>query len=136
MELRKISYSIRDGLIPFAIKVNPNYVSYSSVILSLAILFVHEPLYQAAIIFGVLFLDSYDGLVARKFKLENRQGLTTDLACDRYSELIIFISHPIILPLVGLNIAFSIMNLKKGWYILPLRHVWMVYLILTGARII
>lgn len=116
---------------PFAVRVNPNYVSYSSVILSLTILFVHEPLYQAAIIFGVLFLDSYDGLVARRFKMESRQGLTTDLACDRYSELIIFISQPLMLPFVGLNIALSIMNLRKGWYILPLRHAYMLYLLYT-----
>ena len=121
---------------PFAIKVNPSYISYLSLLATFPVLFTQNPLYQSAIIFIVLFLDSYDGFVARKHNLESRQGLVTDLACDRYSELVIFIKNPILLPLVFLNIALSIMSLKKGWYILPLRHVYMIYLLVTGSGIL
>ncbi len=132
MELRKIGYSIRDSLMPFAVKVNPSYISYLSLLSTFPILFTNNPLYQAAIIFFALFLDSYDGFIAREHKMESRQGLVTDLACDRYSELIIFIKNPILLPFVFLNIVLSIMNLRKGWHILPLRHAYMVYLVLAA----
>ena len=133
MGIRDISYRVRDSVMPFAPDVNPKYVSLLSVIVSLLVLFLREPYQLAIIVLVVLYLDSLDGHIARKYKRESREGHLTDITCDRFSELVIFLFSPFLLMLVYANIILSIYNLKRGTWILPLRHAYLLYLIYIAA---
>ena len=114
---------------PFSLDINPKYISLASVVISLLVLFTQAPIFLAVIVLVVLYLDSLDGLVARRYDRTSREGHLTDISCDRFSELIIFFFNPFLLILVYINIILSIFNLKRGTWILPLRHVYLIYLI-------
>ena len=128
MGIREKSYGVRDRMFPFAAKAEPKHVSYLSVIATLPVLVFREPVIQLGFILLALVLDSYDGFLARKSGKENSEGHMTDLACDRFSELIIFIFNPLGMALVLANVFLSIQNIKKGWWVIPLRQVYVLYL--------
>ncbi len=129
MGIRDISYRVRDSLMLFGPDINPKYVSLVSVLVSIPVLFFKEPLTLAIIIFIILYLDSLDGHIARKYNRRSKEGHITDIAGDRFSELLIFFFNPFLLMLVYINIMLSIYNVKKETYILPLRHVYLLYLV-------
>lgn len=114
---------------PLVIDIEPDNVSRLSVIFSALFLFTQIPLQQIVIISIVLLLDLYDGLVARKFGKNGKKGLVVDLACDRVSELVIFIRSPYLLFFVLINTLLSILKIKKGSHALPLRHLYLLYLL-------
>jgi len=136
MDIRNISYRIRDSITLFCVDVNPNYISLASVIFTIPILYVTSFLMKAIIVFLVLFLDSLDGYIARKYNRASRNGLVVDIACDRFSELVIFSFSPLLLFIVYVNILLSVMRLKKGWIILPLRHIYLLWLVLKAVGLL
>jgi phosphatidylglycerophosphate synthase len=121
---------------PFSPDVDPKYISLLSIVVSLLVLFFRQLPYLALIVFAVLYLDALDGHIARKYRRASREGHLTDIASDRMSELLMFSFNPLLLMAVYANILLSISNLKKGTWILPLRHVYLLYLlylVLAGA---
>ncbi len=126
MDFRKTAAGILD---PLALDIDPNSISRLSAVTSIFFLFAQNTLHQALIIFIVLLLDLYDGLVARKYGKESKNGLIVDLACDRVSELVIFIRTPYLLFFVFANVLLSVLKIKKGCHVAPLRHIYMLYLL-------
>ncbi len=114
---------------PLALDLDPNHISRLSVVVSVFFLFAQSALQQALVIFIVLLLDLYDGLAARKYGKESKNGLIVDHACDRMSELVIFIRTPYLLFFVFANVLLSVLKIKKGYPVLPLRHIYMLYLL-------
>ncbi len=128
MDIRERTYRIRDKLFPWKARVAPAYLSYGSVLLSLLAFFVHG-LPLAMVVLVVLLLDAYDGAVARAQGRESTKGLITDLSADRYSEAILFWAQPALLALVLVNVLLSVQKVRKGWMVLPLRHLYLIALL-------
>ena len=127
MDIRERTYGIRDRLFPWKAKVPPAYLSYGSVLVSLLVFVQGLPL--ALVVLAVLLLDAYDGTVARAHGLESRKGLLTDLSADRYSEAILFWAQPALLVMVLVNVMLSVQKVRKGWVVLPLRHLYLITLL-------
>ncbi|HIQ50168.1 MAG TPA: hypothetical protein EYH56_03160 [Nanoarchaeota archaeon] len=117
-------------------KINPDFISLSSVILSVVFVYININLFNSHLVnllllFLILVLDYLDGVFARKI---NKKDEHIDIACDRISELAIF-SVPFLyhlLPLVIFNIILSVIKLKKNIrfpIVLPLRQgVFIIFL--------
>ena len=89
---------------------------------------------SALIILGsVWFLDYLDGVAARK---QNKSDELIDIACDRVSEMLIFLPYPQIFYLVMINIWLSIYKLKTKTefpLLLAMRQVMFVLVLLFGV---
>ncbi|MCK5023615.1 MAG: CDP-alcohol phosphatidyltransferase family protein [Candidatus Aenigmarchaeota archaeon] len=110
--------------------INPNIVSGISVLLSM--LFVlsikFSALLSIGIIFIVLLLDWFDGVIARKFNRETKSGYIVDMTSDRMSEGIIF--SVFFFPwfyLFTINCFLTLFSVaKKRHVVLPLRHIFII----------
>ena len=116
---------------------DPDKISVLSVIVSAMFPLIHfkwgiSSIYAAYILLLVLFLDYLDGVAARQ---RNKNDEHVDIACDRVSELVIFMVYPAILYLVVINIWLSILKLRKkitAPLMLPLRHLFLGYILIYG----
>lgn len=114
-------------------KVDPNKISGSSLVLSVffPISMVYSRFLAILILFLVLVLDYLDGFIAREYGLDDQEGYIVDVAVDRVSEGLIFLS--VINPwffFFALNNLLTIVSFKnKRHVILPLRHFFLVFLI-------
>jgi len=115
--------------------IEPNLISYLALPASLAFILVWPVNKLAALIIlmVVLILDWLDGLVAKKFGKASEKGWVIDVVTDRLSEGIIFayFFHPWFYFFL-LNILLTLFSykFKKFSLILPLRHLFFLYLIL------
>lgn len=110
--------------------IKPEWVSAAGLLASFYI--IVNPIAALA---AALTLDLLDGMIARARGLDSHRGLLGDYACDRYSEYIIFgyygLKNPALLLLPALNTLMTYMVLKKnrGFYVLPLRQILLLYLL-------
>ena len=111
--------------------VDPNKISVLIPVFSIIYLYIFQDVTLSIILVIVLWLlDSIDGVMARRLK---RQNDYIDLATDRVSELILFSPHITALPLVLINILFSVIKLRYKPnipFILPMKQFLLIYLIL------
>jgi len=122
-------------LSPFeSLNLSVNRISWLSLCASIiaSILLRTERIMLGAFsIFGVLFLDSLDGFLARKRGMASNDGLIVDVACDRISEFVIFHPHTTWTILAVVNTYMTILRIRyEKIPILPLRHVFMVLTLL------
>jgi phosphatidylglycerophosphate synthase len=114
--------------------VNPNVVSGLSIVTSMLFV-VSFPFFSFAAVvflFMTILLDWFDGLIAKKFRRMSEEGYIVDVTSDRLSEGIIF--SAVFFPwffLFVLNCLLTIRSVaKKRHIVLPLRHLFLIYLIL------
>jgi len=111
--------------------VNPDVLSGMSVLTSMLFLaFTGFSMFLSFVfLIATLFLDWFDGLIARKYGKSSETGYITDTASDRFSEGIIFSAF--FFPwfyLFALNCLLSIISVaKKRHFILPLRQIFLVF---------
>lgn len=112
-------------------KINPNIVSGLSVLCSFVFLFLFKThaVFAMVLLIVILLLDWFDGLIAKKYRLESEEGYICDVAADRFSEGIIFV--PFFNPwffLFVFNNLLSLYSYKYKTHVsLPLRHVFVIY---------
>jgi len=110
--------------------IEPEWASAASVLASAYVIF--NPLYAVA---AALALDLLDGMIARARNKTSRNGLLVDYSCDRYSEYIIFgylsLKNPLLLaiPIINTIMTYMVLSKKKGFYVLPVRQLFLVYLL-------
>lgn len=121
-------------------RINPNYVSYSTLITTIASIFFYLNnklwLFWIFLLF-TLILDVADGAIARKYGLESINGWWTDKIVDRISEIII--TSVVWLPgliLVLLGTISMILSYKGKYplilmFIPPLRLVLLIYYLIV-----
>ena len=114
--------------------VHPNTMSGLSVIASMLFLLLTGVSTAIALIFltAALILDWFDGIIARKFGKTSEEGYIVDVASDRFSEGLMFTAffYPWFY-LFTLNCILAILSVKrKRHFILPLRHVFLVFYVL------
>ncbi|MEM5860905.1 MAG: CDP-alcohol phosphatidyltransferase family protein [Candidatus Aenigmatarchaeota archaeon] len=118
-------------------KVNPNLISSFTVILSIifVLIFNFHRFIAAILLIIILILDALDGEIARRYKINNKEGYIVDVTCDRLSEALIF--FPFFSPwffLFTLNLFLTILSFNKKIHaILPLRHLFLIYFFLFYA---
>ncbi|MEM5771443.1 MAG: CDP-alcohol phosphatidyltransferase family protein [Candidatus Aenigmatarchaeota archaeon] len=118
-------------------KVNPNLISSFTVILSIIFILIFDfhRFIAAILLILILILDALDGEIARRYKLNNKEGYIIDVTCDRLSEALIF--FPFFFPwffLFAFNLFLTILSFnKKIHIILPLRHLFLIYFFLFYA---
>ncbi len=114
-------------------KINPNTVSGISVLTSLIFVLVlkYSLVLSIILLAATILLDWLDGLIAKKHNLCSEEGCMADIASDRLSEGIIFI--PFFMPwfyLFALNNILAYLSFaRRRHIILPLRHVFLLYLL-------
>ena len=114
--------------------VNPNVISGLSVLTSMlfVIVFPKFPIISAVFLTFTILLDWFDGLIAKKFQRTSEEGYVVDVMSDRLSEGIIF--SAMIFPwffLFFLNCLLSMRSVvKEKHIILPLRHLFLIYLVI------
>lgn len=82
-------------LSPFAVNINPNTVTFLSIILMLAAAYYvwEGKLIVAAILFAIAALgDALDGLIAKKYKRMTKFGAFFDRTADRINDSIIIMA--------------------------------------------
>jgi hypothetical protein len=129
--------SVTDGLflkLPLP-DVKPSSISGLSVMASVAfaLVFRHSPAWAAALLAIIILLDWLDGLVAKKHGRCSEEGYMADVAADRISEGIIFVQafNPWFI-LFAINCLLSYASFAKSRHvILPLRHLFFIYLVLV-----
>lgn len=120
-------------------KINPNALSFLSVVFSLIFWFAsknEDKLWSTGIAIAcliiIIMLDWLDGLVAKKYKSASKFGWLVDVFADRLSEGILFLSF--IFPwfyLFVLNVVLSIISYRtKVHFILPLRIIFLIYFLI------
>lgn len=112
--------------------VNPDRVSWLSVIVSAVFVFWSDILIWAAALAVIVALDWLDGAVARNLHRKNGRKLeeVTDVGCDRVSELLVFSAFPLLIPLVAINIFLSAQRLRVDMpIVMPLRQLLLLYLL-------
>ncbi len=122
-------YSRFDVLIRKFPTLDPNKISYLSVILSLPFVYLYPSIYALLFLFLIVFLDYLDGVMARRLKKADDH---IDLACDRVSELLISYKIGTIFMLAAVsNVWLSIYKLKNKNMpvVLPLRHFLIIYIL-------
>ncbi len=115
-------------------KIHPSRVSGFSILtslISILILNYSLVLFFVFVLITVL-LDWLDGLIAKKYDLCSEKGYIADTASDRISEGIILL--PFFMPwfyLFVLNNFLTVISFKrKKHIILPLRHIFLIFLAL------
>lgn len=112
-------------------KINPNFISSFTVILSILFILVLDfnKFIGALILILILIFDALDGEIARRYKLDSEEGYIIDITCDRLSEGFIFV--PFFYPwfiIFVFNLFLTILSSKKKIHIiLPLRHFFLFY---------
>lgn len=122
-------YKKYDKLWNFLPLIDPDFLSYLSVLLSFLYFMVYPLPNLLALIFLllILLLDVLDGVMARRIGKKDEE---VDLACDRISELLIFLHNPLFLFLSLLNIWLSVVRMKKKIpIVLPVRQIFLFILI-------
>ncbi len=112
--------------------VHPNVISGFSIMTSLAFLAIFRFSVVLSLLFLIitLVLDWFDGLIAKKFERGSEEGYLADIMSDRLSEGIMFVIFFPWFCLFVVNCMFSIISVaKKKHVILPLRHVFVIYVI-------
>lgn len=119
-------------------KLDPNKVSGGSLVLSLFVPlgFLFYDFLGIFILFLVLCFDYLDGFIAREYGLDSEEGYMVDVVVDRVSEGVIFM-----VSVFPWFILFSVNNLlalrsfrKDEHFILPLRHVYLVYMLFLSLK--
>lgn len=115
--------------------LDANMISGLSLALSpVAYLLIAEKaiLASVVVIFLVMLLDAFDGIVARaKGQTSSNDGWVVDVSVDRVSESMISIALSrifILLTILNMSLAFLSCHYKKH-AIIPLRHVILVTLV-------
>lgn len=121
------------------LKINPNLISFISVIFSLLFLIIWQsnlpqkiPISFTCLIFGAM-LDWLDGLTARKYHLASEKGWIVDTTCDRLSEFFILLSFSFFpwFYLLLWNVLFSWISwFVKKQITFPLRLIFLVYFLI------
>lgn len=110
------------------VTVDPDRISYLSIVFSVFTFLVPGALLKAIYVEFILILDLFDGYFAR------RQGKTNphiDYACDRASEIAIFLMSPLWLGLTAINSLITALIPKYGVLRpLPLRHLYVFWLLI------
>lgn len=110
--------------------LDPDKISYTMVLVSILVPFF-DGIIQLLIAVFVLLLDGLDGYMARKI---GKNDEIIDDACDRASEIAMFIRSPFLLSLVVINSILAGLNKKfQKWYIRPfiLRFLFIAWLFLN-----
>ncbi len=113
-------------------KTNPNRISGLSIVTSvLFILSMSQPVLALTFLLLTLFLDWFDGLIAKKHGLCCEKGYMVDVTSDRLSEGIIFsVFFFPWFPLFALNTVLTLLSFeRKKHIIIPLRHIFFIYLL-------
>lgn len=116
-------------------KIHPNSVSAMSVICSIVFIILVQKSYLVValiVLLVILLLDWMDGLIAKKFGLQSKEGYICDVTADRLSEGIIFLFffNPWFF-LFTLNTLLTLFSFKRKIHlILPLRHIFTIFFII------
>ncbi len=108
--------------------IDPNKISYLSVVLSLPFVYLYPSVYALIILFSIVFLDYLDGVMARRLRKSDDH---IDLACDRVSELLISYKVGTVFMLAAVaNVWLSVYKLKNKNIpiVLPLRHLLLAFI--------
>lgn len=117
-------------------KINPNIISFftvlSSMIFILALNF--NTIFSLFLLFFIIILDGLDGEIARRYKINKKEeGYIIDVTCDRISESLI--SIPFFFPwffIFTINLFLTLLSFNKKFHIiLPLRHIFLLYFIIS-----
>lgn len=114
------------------IDVNPDRISWLSVIVSAVFIFWADIRIWAGALAVIVVLDWLDGAVSRNLhrKKGRKMDELTDVGCDRVSELMVFSAFPLLLPLVAINIFLSAQKLRVDMpIVMPLRQILLIYLL-------
>ena len=110
------------------VTIDPDKISHLSVVLSLFTVFIPGILPKAVYVQMILFLDLFDGYFARKI---GKTNATIDYACDRASEIAMFITSPAWLCLAIINSVITSLIPKYGFLRpIPLRHSYVLFLLI------
>ena len=110
------------------VSVDPDKISYASVVLSLFVVFIPGLILRGIYILMILFLDLFDGYFARK---RGKTNPVMDYACDRASEIAIFITSPLWLGIAIINsLITSLIPRYKFLRPLPLRQLYVLFILI------
>lgn len=116
------------GLFLKGVTFDPDKISHLSVLLSIFTVFIPGILLKAVYVQMILFLDLFDGYFARKLG-KNNPGM--DYACDRVSEIAIFIISPVWLSVAIINSLITALIPKYNFLRpIPLRHIYVLFLLI------
>jgi phosphatidylglycerophosphate synthase len=121
--------------------IDPNILSGLSILTSMLFLLSTIFSMHLAFIFllTTLVLDWFDGLVAKKYGSTSEEGYVVDIASDRFSEGLIFVSPAFFFPwflFFVINCILAMFSVaRKRHIIIPLRHAFLLFyafLIISG----
>ncbi len=124
-------YSRFDILMNRIPTIDPNKISYFSVVLSMPFVYLYPSCKAIFVLMIVVFLDYLDGVMARRLRKCDEH---VDLACDRVSELLIAYKLGSIFILAAVvNVWLSVYKLKNKNknipLIIPLRHLILLFIV-------